>query len=269
MLYALGVGAGAVDPTGAELEFTTENSTNVVQKVLPTFASLLSLTPRNLNLGDIDYTKLVHGEQTISLNKAIPPVGLVDVTTLVAGILDKGSGCLIQLDCDVAEVDTDELMFTTRMGLFMRGAGGFGGTRASSTDSEGELAAQPRPSRAADQVVSYETRRDQALLYRLSGDHNPLHSDPAFAKRAGFDLPILHGLCTYGFTGRALLHSVCQSDPERFRSMRCRFSRPVFPGDVLKISVWDVSDEYPETFRFQTENQNGEVVLAGGILRAT
>ena len=94
-------------------------------------------------------------------------------------------------------------------------------------------------------MVSYATRPDQALLYRLSGDRNPLHSDPTFAKRAGFDRPILHGLCTYGFTGRALLHTVCGSDPARFGAMRARFSKPTMPGDTLTISVWDIGDDVP------------------------
>ncbi len=116
-------------------------------------------------------------------------------------------------------------------------------------------------------MVTYSTREDQALLYRLNGDRNPLHSDPAFAKRAGFDRPILHGLCTYGFTGRGLLHMVCGSDPARFGAMRARFSRPTMPGDTLRISVWDIADQAPGTYRFRTENQRGEVVIDGGLLR--
>jgi acyl dehydratase len=123
------------------------------------------------------------------------------------------------------------------------------------------------PAREPDEVVSYSTRTDQALLYRLSGDRNPLHSDPTFAKRAGFDRPILHGLCTYGFTGRGLLHTVCGSDPARFGAMRARFSRPTMPGDVLTISVWDVADQSPGAYRFRTENQRGEVVIDAGLLR--
>jgi acyl dehydratase len=109
-------------------------------------------------------------------------------------------------------------------------------------------------------VVTYATRPDQALLYRLSGDRNPLHSDPVFAKRAGFDRPILHGLCTYGFTGRALLHAVCGSDATRFQSMAGRFSRPTYPGDTLTISMWADGDGV----RFRTANQRGETVLDAG-----
>jgi acyl dehydratase len=113
--------------------------------------------------------------------------------------------------------------------------------------------------------VTYETRVDQALLYRLSGDRNPLHSDPAFARRGGFERPILHGLCTYGFTGRALLHALCGSDPARFRSMEGRFSRPVYPGDTLIVKMWVDG----EAAVFRTETQRGEVVIDGGYFRRT
>ncbi len=109
-------------------------------------------------------------------------------------------------------------------------------------------------------MVSYETRPDQALTYRLSGDRNPLHSDPAFAEMAGFERPILHGLCTYGFTGRALLHSLAGSDPARFKSMEGRFSRPVYPGDTLTVSMWVGDGEAV----FQTKTQRDEVVIDGG-----
>jgi acyl dehydratase len=119
-----------------------------------------------------------------------------------------------------------------------------------------------RPEREPDHRVVYRTRPDQALLYRLSGDRNPLHSDPAFAARGGFDRPILHGLCTYGFTGRALLHTVCGSDPGRFHSMYGRFSRPVFPGDVLVVNLWRDGDDRT---LFQTETQDGTVVIDRGV----
>jgi acyl dehydratase len=114
-----------------------------------------------------------------------------------------------------------------------------------------------------DHVVTYGTRPDQALVYRLSGDRNPLHSDPVFAKRAGFDQPILHGLCTYGFTGRALLHTLCGSDPARFGFMHGRFSRPTSPGDSLTVSMWDTDDGV----RFRTDNQRGQTVIDGGLFR--
>jgi acyl dehydratase len=268
LLYALGVGAGALDPTGFELEFTTENSAGYDQKVLPAFATIVGQGGRPMaDLGDIDMTKLVHGEQAIILHGEIPVSGTVRITTTVAGMYDKGSAGLVVLESESVDATTGAPAFTTRTGLFIREAGGFGGPRGPEGDEDSELAGRPVPSREADEVVSYATRSDQALLYRLSGDRNPLHSDPAFAKRAGFDRPILHGLCTYGFTGRGLLHMVCGSDPARFGSMRARFSRPTLPGDTLSISVWDVGQESAGAYRFRTETQRGEVVIDGGLLR--
>jgi acyl dehydratase len=268
LLYALGVGAGALDPTGFELEFTTENTAGLDQKVLPTFSTIVGQGGRPMaDLGDIDMTKLVHGEQVIILHGEIPVSGTVRITTTVAGMYDKGSAGLVVLESESVDATTGAPAFTTRTGLFIREAGGFGGPRGPEGDEESELAGRPVPSREPDEVVSYATRSDQALLYRLSGDRNPLHSDPAFAKRAGFDRPILHGLCTYGFTGRALLHAVCGSDPARFGAMRARFSRPTLPGDTLSISVWDVGQESAGAYRFRTETQRGEVVIDGGLLR--
>jgi acyl dehydratase len=268
LLYALGVGAGALDPTGFELEFTTENTAGLDQKVLPTFATIVGQGGRPMaDLGDIDMTKLVHGEQVIILHGEIPVSGTVRITTTVAGMYDKGSAGLVVLESESVDATTGAPAFTTRTGLFIREAGGFGGPRGPEGDEESELAGRPVPSREPDEVVSYATRTDQALLYRLSGDRNPLHSDPAFAKRAGFDRPILHGLCTYGFTGRALLHAVCVSDPARFGAMRARFSKPTMPGDTLSISVWDIGDSAKGAYRFRTETQRGETVIDGGLFR--
>jgi acyl dehydratase len=268
LVYALGVGAGALDPTGFELEFTTENTAGLDQKVLPTFATIVGQGGRPMaDLGDIDMTKLVHGEQVIILHGEIPVSGTVRITTTVAGMYDKGSAGLVVLESESVDATTGAPALTTRTGLFIREAGGFGGPRGPEGDEESELAGRPVPSREPDEVVSYATRSDQALLYRLSGDRNPLHSDPAFAKRAGFDRPILHGLCTYGFTGRALLHAVCGSDPTRFGSMRARFSKPTMPGDTLSISVWDIGDSAKGAYRFRTETQRGETVIDGGLFR--
>ena len=268
LLYALGVGAGAIDPTGFELDLTTENSAGVTQRVLPTFATILGVGGgMTAQIGEVDFTKLVHGEQSIALHQEIPTQGTVQVTSTVAGIYDKGSGGLVVLESRSTDAATGRPAFTTRTGLFIRGAGGFGGPRGPVDDEEGTLAAEPLPEREPDEQVRYMTRTDQALLYRLSGDRNPLHSDPTFAKRAGFDRPILHGLCTYGFTGRGLLHLVCGSDPARFGAMRARFSKPTMPGDTLTISVWDISDRSAGTFRFRTETQNGQVVIEGGLFR--
>jgi acyl dehydratase len=268
LLYALGVGAGALDPTGFELEFTTENSAGVTQRVFPTFTTIVGQGGgTRASLGDFDPAMLVHGEQSIRLHGELPTDGRISITTSVAGMYDKGSAGLVVLESESRHAESGELAFTNRSALFIRGAGGFGGPRNPEGDEESELAAEPLPAREPDEAVTYATRGDQALLYRLNGDRNPLHSDPAFAKRAGFDRPILHGLCTYGFTGRGLLHLVCGSDPSRFGAMRARFSKPTMPGDTLTISVWDIGARAPGAYRFRTENQRGETVIDAGLFR--
>ena len=257
LLYALGVGAGVLDPTGFELEFTTENSQDVSQRVLPTFAVIAGAGGRLPDIGTFDPAMLVHGEQAIELHGEIPVEGAVRITSTVTGVFDKGSGAVVSTRSEAVDAKTGEPRFTNRSSIFVRGEGGWGGDRG---PSGGRNAA---PDRTADHVVTYGTRPDQALLYRLSGDRNPLHSDPEFAKRAGFERPILHGLCTYGFTGRALLHTLCGSDPARFLAMEGRFSRPVYPGDELTVSMWvDGGDAV-----FRTETQRGEVVIDGGRCR--
>jgi acyl dehydratase len=268
LLYALGVGAGAADPTGYELQFTTENSTGVTQRVLPTFTTIVGQGGgARGSIGDFDPAMLVHGEQSIELHGEIPTQGTILITTTVAGMYDKGSAGLVVLENESRHAEGGELAFTNRSTLFIRGAGGFGGPRSPEGDEESALAAEPLPAREPDEVLTYATRSDQALLYRLNGDRNPLHSDPVFAKRAGFDRPILHGLCTYGFTGRALLHAVCGSDPARFGAMRSRFSKPTMPGDTLTVSVWDIADRATGSYRFRTETQRGETVIDAGLFR--
>ncbi len=258
LLYALGVGAGVTDPTGFELEFTTENSKDVEQKVLPTFAVIIGGGGGAMrNIGSFNPAMLVHGEQAIELAGPIPVEGKVRTTSRITGIYDKGSGAVIASEAVSVDAETGEPRFTTRSSAFIRGEGGFGGDRGPSGPRNAP------PEREPDHSVTYETRPDQALLYRLSGDRNPLHSDPEFAKLAGFPSPILHGLCSYGFTGRALLHALCGSDPARFKSMEARFSKPVFPGDRLTVHMWVDGNEAV----FRTESQRGDVVIDQG--RAT
>ncbi|HXW34692.1 MAG TPA: MaoC/PaaZ C-terminal domain-containing protein [Acidimicrobiales bacterium] len=254
LLYALGVGAGSLDPAGFELEFTTENSIEVQQRVLPTFATIIGGGGSSREeLSWVDPTQMVHGEQSVDLLDEIPPSGTVVTESTIAGIYDKGSGALVVLESRSNDARTGTPLFSQRSALFVRGAGGFGGDRGPGSPG-------PMPDREADQVVVYSTRPDQALLYRLSGDRNPLHSDPVFAKRAGFDRPILHGLCTFGFTGRALLHTLCGSDPARMRAISGRFSKPTYPGDTLTISMWVEGQDV----RFRTQNQRGETVIDSG-----
>ncbi|MEU7914178.1 MaoC/PaaZ C-terminal domain-containing protein [Microbispora bryophytorum] len=254
LLYALGVGAGT-----EELAFTTENSADVRQRVLPTFAVLAAQAPTGRRLGDFDPAMLVHAEQAFELHRELPVAGRVRTTSTVTGIYDKGSGALVTTEARAADAESGESLITSRSSVFIRGEGGFGGER-------GPRDEWAEPGRPPDHTVTYETRPDQALLYRLSGDRNPLHSDPAFAARAGFPRPILHGLCTYGITGRALLHAVAGSDPARFAAMSGRFSKPVFPGETLTVSIW-VSTRTSDggaTALFRTAKEDGTVVIDRG-----
>lgn len=255
ILYALGVGAGALDPTGRELEFTTENSNGVTQKVLPTMAVVLGGLGGGLrDIGTFNPAMVVDGGRTVIAHREIPVAGTIRSHSRVTGVYDKGSGAVVVTETEAVDASSGEPLFELRTQIFIRGEGGFGGDRGPSGPKN------VAPDRAPDHQVTYPTREDQALLYRLNGDRNPLHSDPAFAKLAGFPKPILHGLCTYGFTGRALLHELCGSDPARFKSMEGRFSKPVFPGDALTVKMWVEGEEAV----FTTETQAGVVVLDQG-----
>jgi acyl dehydratase len=257
LLYALGVGAGATDPTGAELEFTTENSEGIEQRALPTMPVVINARqvkgPSPFEaIGTFDWAMLVHGEQSVTLHQPLPAEGKAMMKGRVAAMYDKGKAAVVVLENEATD-EAGAPLFSTTMSAFIRGEGGWGGDRGPSG---------PRnvaPEREPDRVVSYDTRTDLALIYRLSGDRNPLHSDPSFAKLAGFDTPILHGLCTYGFTGRALLHGLCGSDPARFKHMEGRFSTPVFPGERLDVCMWVDGNEAV----FQTRVGDNVVIDAG------
>ena len=252
LLYAIGVGAGLDD-----LAFTTENTQGVPQQVLPTMGVVLAVGGRGAwdALGEVNWTMLVHGEQAITLHKPIPVEGTIRSVTKVAGVYDKGKGAVVVTETDSVDVATGDPLLSTRSAAFIRGEGGWGGDRGPSGPSN------VAPDRAPDHTVTYKTLPEQALVYRLSGDRNPLHSDPSFAKAAGFDSPILHGLCSYGFTGRALLHTLCDGDPARFKSMEARFSSPVWPGDELTIAMWDTGAGEAV---FQTRRNGDTVVIDGG-----
>jgi acyl dehydratase len=254
LIYALGVGAGAQDPL-SELEFTTENSQDVAQRVLPTAAVVLAPVGGGLgSIGTFNPAMLVHGEQSVSLARELPVEGELEGVTEVVGVYDKGSGAVVVTETTSTLVADGRPLFTTRSSLFIRGEGGWGGERGPSSRFSA-------PEREPDHEVTYPTRTDQALIYRLSGDRNPLHSDPKFAAMAGFDRPILHGLCTYGFTGRGLLHALCGGDPALFRSMAGRFSSPVFPGEALTVRIWVEGDGRAV---FQTVGGDGRVVIGAG-----
>lgn len=255
LLYAVAVGAGGEDPT-TELALTTENTEGVRTAVLPSFAELITRTAR-VDLGDVDHSRIVHAEQSFRLAGPLPVEGRARVTSTVTEVLDKGSGALVRTEAEAVDSETGAPLASTVRSLFLGGEGGFGGSR-------GGHRPNPLPARSPDHEVTYRTGAGQALLYRLTGDRNPLHSDPAFAARGGFDRPILHGMCTYGYTARALVATVCDGDATRLVAMDARFTRPVLPGRALTISIW--RDGRSVAFRTAVD---GEVVLDRGTAELT
>ena len=252
LLYAVGVGAGT-----SELPFTTENTKDTTQRVLPTFAVIIGGGGIPMDkVGSFNPALMVHGEQGIELYDEIPAEGEIESVGECTAIWDKGSAAVLEFESTSTNLATGKPLLKTRTLLFCRGEGGWGGDRGPSEKIE-------VPKRAPDHQVTYETREDQALTYRLSGDRNPLHSDPSFAAMGGFEKPILHGLCSWGFTGRALLHTLCGGDPARFKSMNSRFSKPVIPGDSLTISMWVDGN----TALFKTTNQHGDTVIDQGVFK--
>ncbi|WP_037577885.1 MaoC/PaaZ C-terminal domain-containing protein [Phaeacidiphilus oryzae] len=253
LLYALGVGAGQDDPL-AELELTTENTAGIEQRVLPSYAIVLGQRGPHTDLGDFDRSKLVHAEQALTLHRPLPVAGRVRLTAEVTGIQDKGSGALVTSATTAEDPETGEALFTSESSVFIRGEGGFGGERTPSPP-------WAPPERDPDHATAVTIRHDQALLYRLSGDRNPLHSDPGFAARGGFPRPILHGMCTYGTTVRVLLRAV-GADPRDCASVTGRFTKPVLPGEKLTVQVWSEGGRH----WFRTSDSEGAVVLDRGLL---
>jgi acyl dehydratase len=231
LLYAVGIGAGT-----SELAYTTENTNGIDQQVFPTFAVVIGWgggSPMR-NIGTFNPALLVHGQQAITFHKALPVNGSARLQGRVVAMYDKGSAAVVVTETNATDLADGQPLYTNVSSAFIRGEGGWGGDRGPSGPKN------VPPDRAPDHQVTYQTSPDQALLYRLSGDHNPLHTDPSFAAAGGFDRPILHGLCSYGFTGRALLHTLCGSDASRFQHIEGRFTSPVYPGEALTISMWEI-----------------------------
>jgi acyl dehydratase len=231
LLYALGVGAGTED-----LSFTTENSHGIDQQVLPTYAVICCPAFGAAGkVGSFNWAMLLHGSQGIRLHAPLPAAGKLSVVTEVADIQDKGEGknAILMLRGRGSDPDTGTLVAETLTTLVIRGEGGFGG-------EPGQRPVAPEiPDREPDARVALPTREDQPLIYRLSGDRNPLHSDPWFAKElAGFPKPIMHGLCTYGFSGRALVAELGNGNVSAITSIDARFTKPVFPGETLTTLIW-------------------------------
>lgn len=253
LLYALSIGAGSADPA-AELQFTTENSAGIEQQVIPTFACLLALARSPRTLGDFDAANLVHAEESVVFHSPVAPSGeAVGVTTL-RNVYDKGKSALLVEENVALDAATGQPLVTTTSKFMVFGEGGFGGDRGPATESWNA------PDRDPDFEVAYTTRRDQPLLYRLTGDRNPMHSDPSVAVRAGYVRPIMHGMCTYGFVCRALVQTVADGDASLLKAMSARFSKPAVPGDTLIIRIWRSGSEA----LFRVFNPSGEVILDRG-----
>lgn len=252
MLYALGVGAGAADPL-AELALTTENSAGHRLRVLPTFAGslLLKVRPAWQPWGP---GPVVHAGHAVSLARPLEAEGTVVARARIEAVHDRGSGALVLSRTTAVSVDGAPA-FTVTNGAYVVGGGGFGGGR-------GPDVARRVPERRPDGRLTVETRSDQALLFRLSGDRNRLHSDPVFAAAAGFRRPILHGLATSGIGVRMLVGSLCDGDPDRVSDVAVRYTAPVTPGEVLTVSYWDE----PEGIRFQMHGGSGQLACDRGLL---
>jgi acyl dehydratase len=271
MLYALGIGLGADPMNEKELPFVYERDL----KVVPTAATVLAAAggggraaagaasrplPQGHRPSQINYLMMVHGEQKVELHKPLPAYGTFTAEGRTVGAWDKGK--------DKGAVVVNETVWTDEKGekvatltgsMFARGDGGFGGP------TEGQPEPHATPTRAPDLSVDIATRPDQALLYRLNGDRNPLHADPQSAKMSGFPRPILHGLCTYGITCRAVLQEITDFDPTPILSHQVRFSAPVFPGEMITVDLWrdgkEISFEARVAARGATVIKNGLTVL--------
>lgn len=231
LLYHLGVGAGvpATDPD--ELRYTLESRLHV----LPSFATVAGSGSPGVISGlsmpgvDVDLARVLHGGQSLTLHRPLPAEGTATATGRIAAVYDKGKAAVLVMRTEVT--DADGPLWTNDAQIFVRGEGGWGGDR-------GPSARLAPPAGDPDKTVERHIREDQALLYRLSGDWNPLHADPDFAKAAGFDRPILHGLCTYGTTLKAVVDTLLDGDVTRVRAYATRFAGVVFPGETLRIRMW-------------------------------
>lgn len=259
LLYALGVGAGP-----DELALVTENSHELDQQVLPTFAVIVAAPFAVLpKVGKPSYATMLHGGQEVRIVRPLQPAGKLLVTAEVTELQDKGAGnnAIVVLTGSGTDPDSGDLVTQTVTTLVFRGQGGFGG------DAGVSPVRVQIPDGPADEEVVDDTDERLPLIYRLSGDRNPLHSDPWFAReKAGFPKPIMHGLCTYGVVGRGLVRTLCGGDPTRLTALAVRFSAPVFPGDRLVTSVWR-REKGEAVFRTEAQTPGApqrRVVLDGG-----
>lgn len=257
ILYHLAVGAGDPPTDPRELRYAYESELHV----LPTYATVPQ-TPVMMSLGvapglDINPALTLHGEHEVVVHETLPTSGTVTQTGRVTDIYDKGKGALAIVEVVSVLEKTGRPLFTNRASVFMRGEGGFGG-------DGGPPTTDLTPGRDPDHLVESKTLAQQALLYRMaSGDRNPLHADPGLAAFAGFDRPILHGLCTYGIVAKAAVDAAVASGPEAVSSFRARFSGVVYPGETVVTKVWEDGERLIVTAGVK---ERGTVVLSNGVL---
>ncbi|MFN2118362.1 MAG: MaoC/PaaZ C-terminal domain-containing protein [Candidatus Promineifilaceae bacterium] len=238
-LYALSIGASTDPLNQSDLKFTYELSPSGFQ-TFPTFAVTFPLQTME-QIGSIPGQKLnlmevLHGEHYLELFRPLPAQATITSQAAISHIYDKGSGALIIVDITSSDQDGQPIAFN-QASLFVRGRGNFGGDRGPSSRLNNP------PERPSDSVSREKTTGNQALLYRLtSGDRNPLHADTRFSALLGYPRPILHGLCTYGYAARALLETFAANDPQRFKSIKARFSSHIFPGETIETEMWQESD---------------------------
>ena len=256
MLYALGVGFGADPLDEGQLRFIFEEREFVA---LPTMAAVLGKPGfwlRNPETG-VNWKRVVHGEQGIALHSPLPTAATILAQTRVTEIIDKGEGgnAMIYTQRELSNKATGESLATLSSTTIARGAGGFGGP------SVPQQRPHALPERNPDTTCDLPTVSQAALIYRLSGDPNPLHADPIVAREAGFNAPILHGLCTLGIAGHALLKTYCNYEPERFKAINVRFSSPVYPGETIRTDMWRDGDAI--SFRSMVLERNVTVLNNG------
>ncbi|CBI18892.3 hypothetical protein VitviT2T_026953 [Vitis vinifera] len=244
ILYALGVGACARDAVDEnELKYVCHEDGQQLIQVLPTFAALFAVASFDFQLPGLEYDPrlLLHGQQYIEIHKSFPSSGCVQNKASISGLHDKGKAAIVEIEIESYEKESGELLCKNRMTTYLRGAGSF--SRSSEPYSYSKYPNQPvsavKVPKSQPFVVFEDcTQPSQALLYRLSGDYNPLHSDPGFAKIAGFSRPILHGLCTLGFAVRAIIRCICRGDPNMVKNVQARFLLHVYPGETLITEMW-------------------------------
>lgn len=230
ILYHLGLGAGVPATDPKELEYTYEKNLKVLPSfgVIPTFGAMGGMG--NVEGLTFNFAMLLHGEQDLEVHQPIPPEATITNRGKVAEIWDKGKAALVVLQVDSSD-ESGQPLFTNRFSLFLRGEGGFGG-------EPGPKAGNKKPDREPDGVVEKTLMPQQALIYRLSGDKNPLHADPEFAKLAGFESPIIHGLCSYGVVCKAIVDEVLDGDTTKVARWKARFAGVGYPGETYVISYW-------------------------------